>query len=285
MVNEPQARLRRRAIREEDLAGVIDLLRRGFPNRPRSFWERGLRRMGERPPVEDCPRTGFLLDDGRRPVGVALTLFGRDDEAGIRCNLSSWTVDAAYRAQAPLLIASVLKRPDVTFTNLSAAPHTWPTIEAQGFRAYSDHQSLVLPLLGRTGERARVSTERALWSGLPEAGLLDDHAGYGCSCLVLEGDDAPRPLVLSPVRARAGRYPLSLMQLIYCRDVADLARFAGAVGRWMARRGMVGLLVDGDLPAGLPGWQGIRRRRRYVRGPRPPRLGDLAYTELALFGP
>ena len=284
-MNAVQPGVRRREIREGDLAGVVDLLLRGFSNRSRSYWERGLRRMGERPGVDGCPRYGFLLDDGSRPVGVALTLFGHDAEGHARCNLSSWTVDPAFRAQAPFLIASALKRPEVTFTNISPAPHTWPTIEAQGFRPYAETQSLVFPLLGRAGERARVSADPASWRGLPEAVLLDDHARYGCFSLTVQSGGEVRPLVLLRVRARAGRYPLPMMQPVFWRDVADLPRFAGAIGRWMLRRGAVGLLVDGGVPDGLVGRSRIRRARKYARGPHPPRTGDLSYTEIAIFGP
>jgi hypothetical protein len=39
----------------------------------------------------------------------------------------------------------------------------------------------------------------------------------------------------------------------------------GAIG------GLVGRYFDGIMP-------------KYFKGPRPPRLGDLAYTEAALFG-
>ena len=285
MVNGVQPGVRRREIREDDLAGVTDLLLRGFARRPRSYWEQGLRRMGERPVVDGCPRYGFLFEAESRPVGVALMLFGRDRAGATRCNLSSWTVDPAYRAQASLLVASVLKRTEVTFTNISPAPHTWATIEAQGFRPYCSGQSLALPLLGRPGERARLSADPASWRGLPEAGLLDDHLGYGCSCLALEAAGEVRPIVLLPVRARAGRYPLPVMRVAFCRDAADVPRFAGALGRWMLRRGAVGLLLDGDLPEGLAGRSRIRRGRKYARGPHPPRIGDLSYTELVLFGP
>lgn len=284
-----RAAVRRREIRDGDLPGVVDLLLRGFANRPRAYWANGLARMAARPAVEGCPRFGFLLDDGTRPVGVALTLFGRGADGGVRCNLSSWTVDPAYRAQAPLLIASALRRAEVTFTNISPAPHTWPIIESQGFRAYSEGQSLMVPLLGRAGERATVSSDPASWRGLPEAALLDDHRSYGCSCLTVAPAGAPRgdprPIVLLPVRARAGRYPLPMMQVVYCRDAEDVPRFAGALGRWMAGRGAVALLVDGDLPAGAVGRRRVRHNRKYARGPNPPRVGDLSYTELVLFGP
>ena len=140
MVNDVQLRVRRREIMDADLPGVVDVLLRGFPTRGRAHWERGLRRMGQRPALDGCPRYGFLLETGSGPVGVSLMLFDGGGAAGsarLRCNLSSWAVDPAFRMQAPLLVASALKRRDVTYTNISPAPHTWSTIEAQGFEAYA----------------------------------------------------------------------------------------------------------------------------------------------------
>lgn len=293
MVDENGLRIRRREIEQRDLAEVVDLLGRGFPGRPRRYWERGLARMGERPALDGCPRYGILLEAGRGIVGVALTLFSASMGAGgsgvaIRCNLSSWTVDPAFRMQAPLLIASLLKRRDVTFTNISPAPHTWATIEAQGFRPYAEGQTLVAPALtglGRRGAPVRVSAEPRSWRSLPEAALLDDHRGFGCTCLAVEAADGVHPFVFLPFRARSGRLPLPLMQLIYARDIADLSRFARPIGLWLLGRGSLGVVVDGDAtPDGLPVLRRLRRGRKYANGPNAPRLGDLSYTERVIFG-
>jgi len=77
---------------------------------------------------------------------------------------------------------------------------------------------------------------------------------------------------------------LPVYRLLYCRDIADLQHFAGNLGRFLARRG--GLLVRFDANAPVPGvigWYSEKRGRKYAKGPRPPRLGDLAFTEAALF--
>ncbi len=289
MVNAQRTRLRRREIAERDLGAVVDLLVRGFPARRRRYWEHGLRRMGERPAVEGCPRFGFLLEGEAGPVGVSLMLFGTVPAAagrGIRCNLSSWAVDPAYRAQAPLLVASVLKRRDVTFTNTSPAPHTWATIEAQGFRAYASGQVLLAPALAPAREPARVVDDPQAWRDLPEARLLDDHRGFGCTCFVVEAADGLHPFVVLPFRPRAGRLRLPVMQVIYVGDVSAVARFGAPVGRWLLGRGVIGLVVDGGpLPGGPPVLGRRRAVRKYCKGPHPPRLGDLSYTERVIFGP
>ena len=74
-------------------------------------------------------------------------------------------------------------------------------------------------------------------------------------------------------------------QLIYCRDMAELVRFARPLGLHLARRGLPLLILDANGPVrGLRGRYFPDLMPKYYRGPRPPRLGDLAYTETAFFG-
>jgi hypothetical protein len=80
-----------------------------------------------------------------------------------------------------------------------------------------------------------------------------------------------------------GRIPCA--QLIFCRDVFDFVRFAGPIGRLLARRGRPFVIIDANAPIPeLLGWYGRRKMPKYFRGPQPPRLGDLAYTEHAVLG-
>ena len=73
--------------------------------------------------------------------------------------------------------------------------------------------------------------------------------------------------------------------MIYCRDVADFVRFAGPIGRYLARRGKPFVIVDSN--GAIPGLFGTFFRgsmTKYFKGPQRPRLGDLAYTEYAVLG-
>jgi hypothetical protein len=73
--------------------------------------------------------------------------------------------------------------------------------------------------------------------------------------------------------------------LIYCSDVADFVRFAGPIGRLLARRGLVFVMIDASAPIpGLVGWYSGSNMPKYFKGPQRPRLGDLAYTENAVMG-
>jgi hypothetical protein len=79
--------------------------------------------------------------------------------------------------------------------------------------------------------------------------------------------------------------PVPAMQLGYCRGIEDYVRCAGAIGRYLLRRGKPIIIVDANGPiAALPGIYSEVRGRKYFKGPHQPRLGDLADTELAIFG-
>ncbi len=103
--------------------------REDFAGRDDKYWRTGLNRLAARPlPPAGCPRYGYLLETEAGPVGAVLLLCSESLESGearIRCNASSWYTEPAYRMHAPMLIAAALKRRDVTYTNVSPAPHTW----------------------------------------------------------------------------------------------------------------------------------------------------------------
>jgi len=148
--------IRCRQIRDEDIVAIADLLARGFPKVPSQHWSRALIKMSERERVSCYPKYGYLLESGAGPVGVILTIFSiRKRDMGVYtiCNLSSWYVDPDYRGYASWLISAAVRHKDVTYINISAASHTWRTIEVQGFRRYSDGMILSFPRAGQNCAR------------------------------------------------------------------------------------------------------------------------------------
>ncbi|WP_292159675.1 hypothetical protein [Mesorhizobium sp.] len=284
--------LRCRPICEADWEGVVDCLCRGFPERNRSYWIQALTRLSQRPAVAEFQRYGFALEKADRIVGVVLTLYTRyrgQDGDEIRCNLSSWSVDAEFRPYAAMLVAKVLRRRDVTYTNISPAPATLKANWALGFRPFSTGQFAFLPALNSAPRSCRVLevrpdlAEMAMLSD-SERYILSEHAGLGCLSLICICDGEAFPLVLMPRRTLRGLIPS--FQIVYCRSLPDLARCAGALGRFLLRRGILLCVVDAKEPiAGLYGWYRPNRGLKYFKGPRPPSLGDLTFTELVLFGP
>ena len=255
----------------------------------------GLRRQATREVPNGYPRFGYMLDNGGAAVGVLLLLYTsrtKGGETAIRCNVSSWYVDPAFRNYAPLLTKFAQKNKEVTYLNISPATWTWPIIETQGFDAYCSGLFFSVPALSRLKRGMTVeiiAPDASAIDGLPdtEAKLLTRHARYGCLSLVCRGPDgSPFPFVLLPMRIRRGWIAPPAMQLVYCRDIAEFVECAGAIGRALIRHGKISVFLDADGPvAGLTGIFSGARGRKYFKGPHRPRLADLTDTELVLYGP
>jgi hypothetical protein len=289
------ATVRCRQIVETDLVAIADLLTHGFPGRKVSYWMRGLTRMAAAEVPPGCPRFGCLIENQGRPVGVVLLLYhALEDATGarrLRCNLSSWYVEPAFRSYAPLLILYALKQRNVTFINLSPAPQTWRTVEVQGFKCFSMGHFVSIPAVSPNGAGTQVvpfpsSDKTGLNLTASELTLLADHARLGCICVTCQTPKGDLPFVFVPFSIRAGRIKLPIVRLVYCRDVEDFVACAAALGRHLLRHGIVSVMLDANGPVkGLMGVYTEKLGRKYFKGPTPPRLGDLAYSELVVFGP
>jgi hypothetical protein len=286
--------VRCREIRESDIDAIADLLTRGFAGRLRNYWIAGLERQAAREVPEGYPRFGYMLDNAGTPAGVLLLIYTArqdGDEATIQCNLSSWYVDPAFRNFAPLLTRIAQRHREVTYLNISPATWTWPIIETQGFRSYCRGLFFSLPALSRGPHGSRVEiigadTQGAEGLSASELELLRRHARYGCLSLVCRTPDGAFPFILQPVRIRRGFIAAPAMQLIWCRDVAEFTASAGAIGRFLLRRGKVSVVLDANGPVPrLAGLYTEMRGRKYFKGPRTPHLADLTDTELVLYGP
>ncbi len=289
----PAATPRFREIQESDVEAIADLLTRGFIHRSRDYWRLGLSRQGARPLPEGAPRYGYLMESDGKPVGCLLLIYSTKTiggEAATCCNVSSWYVDPEFRNYAALLASMTQKRKDVTYFNVTPAIPTWPILEAQGFKTYCRGLYFSVPALSRSGRNARIETvtpDTASIAGLPdgELAVLRRHAGYGCLSLVCRTAQDVLPFVFFQLRKRRGVIPLPALQLGYCREISDFVECAGAIGRYLLWRGKPLVIFDANGPTDkLAGIYNEVRGRKYFKGPRQPRLGDLADTELAIFG-
>jgi hypothetical protein len=276
-----------RQIAGADLPAVVDLLTRGFPSRPRSYWEHALEAMALRSVPPDCPRFGFVLASGDRLAGVVLLLFSEPRESGAdpRCFVSSWYVEDEFRAYASWLISRALKQKQAVYLNMSSASHTRGMIAAQGFSCYAQGVFFAVAALAPGREATKIVPADAVDTGDgPLSALLADHARYGCISLICMAGGRTYPFVF--LRRRIPKTVLPCVQLIYCGDIADFIRFARPLGRYLLRHGLPVVMVDANGPLeGLPGRYFPGRLPKYFRGPAAPRLGDLAYSEAVLFGP
>jgi hypothetical protein len=281
-------KIRCRQIVDGDLDALAGVFWRGFgARRTHAFWRGVLAGLKTRAVPPGLPRYGYLLENAGVPVGAILLIFAATPPGdALRANVSSWYVEPAFRSYASLLVAQALKLKQVTYLNVSAVPHTWPILEAQGYRRYANGVFVALPAVQRSGvddlrllaaDQRPDAPHEPFWRD-----LLVEHARFGCISFWAVTRERAYPFVFRP-RIVKGVVPCA--QVVYCRDVADLVRFAGPIGRLLARRGRPFVVVDANGPIeGLVGRYLDGIMPKFFRGPAPPRLGDLAWTETALFG-
>jgi len=287
----PPARIRTRQILDSDIGAVAQLLAQGFRRSTIENWLEIFGRLAELQTPAGLPKYGYLMESEGAPVGAILIISSTvrtGNASTIRCNLSSWYVSPAYRSYAHLFISRILKSKNLTFVNISAAPYTLPIIQAQGFSRYSNGQFFAVAApFNFFGGEARVKAVPAkgnLESHFDafEHDLLQAHARYGCISLWCTTPDQTYPFVF---RSRMVGGVVPCAQLIYCRSMEEFVRFSKPIGRFLARRGKPFIMVDSN--GRIPGLVGVYVNGilpRYYKGPTQPRLGDLAYTEAALFG-
>jgi hypothetical protein len=283
-------RIRCREIDAADLDAVARLLARGFPAHSIEAWACVLQRLAAHPTPAGFPKHGYLLEHQGAPVGTLLLIFSlvpTGAGAKVRCNVSSWYTEPAFRGHAALLVSRALRHKDVTYFNITPAPHTLPILEAQNYQRYCRGVYLAAPALAPRVPGARVASATPDLRPAPdlprgEVELLLAHAGYGCLSLICSAEGQRHPFVFLP-RKRLGWIPYA--HLVYCRELDEVVRFAGPLGRFLLWRGLPLVALDANEPvAGLVGRYTVSASPRCFRGPDRPRLGDLAFSERAMFG-
>jgi hypothetical protein len=282
-----QAGVRCREIRPADFDTIIDLLTYGFAT-SREYWAHALKRLTDHATPTGFPKYGYMLESDGRPVGALLLIFtAMGDSPRIRCNVSSWYVAPEFRSYAPLLARHATRRKDVTYFNLTPASMTRRILEAEGYSVYARGRFVALPVFSSPWPKVRVReadfgrSEASDHLSHAEIRLLLDHVGYGCTSLICEVPGEQHPFVFAHHRRWAG---LSAARLVYCRDCSDFIRFAGPLGRFLARRGYFLVSINGNGP--LPGLIGSYKDNwpNFCKGAHPMSLGDIAYSELVMFG-
>ncbi|WP_292371348.1 hypothetical protein [Mesorhizobium sp.] len=197
-------------------------------------------------------------------------------------------MDAEFRPYASRMIATVIARKDVVYINISPSPGTVKLNKAFGFRLFSGGQVAFLPAFNSVPPSDRVLEVHAELADMAELTdneryILQEHAALGCLSLICICDGVALPVVLKPRRILRGLIPCC--QVVYCRSHVDLVRCAGALGRFLLRRGKLLCLVDamGPVP-GLSGRYFPKKGIKYFKGPKQPSPGDLTFTEMVLFG-
>jgi hypothetical protein len=275
-----------REITDDDLEAVRDLLVEGFSQRSVGYWTKGLANLSSLPPVEGFPRYGYLVEADEAGQGVLLTITSDRGVEGVRTNLSSWYVRQGYRQFATGLLARALKLENTTFLNPSPSDHVVPILEAFGFEPYTTGMvafDVRTAMRGRSsrGEVRRLGTSDLANLSDPDREISTDHLRMGCDVLRLEADDRAGLLIH---RRKWIKHSLPCSQVILT-DPDLMTELAGPVMRALVSRGSLLVLCDVDQTPEPSGGRVFRRGIRYFRGAAAPRVGDLSYSELAVFGP
>ena len=286
MSKQPRAKIHCREIKEADFAAVADLLSRSFTSKDAQM--RRLQRLATRQSPPGLPRFGYLLEHGAEAVGAILMISSSRaiGEASItRCNLSSWHVEPDYRGYAQFLISRALQHRQVTYLNVTARPSTWPIIQAQGFQRYSNGTVIAAPLCNRVEPGTQMVPITAEGAGgdldPDEQHLLVDHTLFGCISVVCRSREGSHPFIFAR-RDLKGRIPC--VQLVYCRSLQEFVRYAGCLGRFLARREIFFVSLDANQPvSGLVGRYFEGKMPKFAKGGNAARLGDLTYTNIAVF--
>lgn len=92
---------------------------------------------------------GFVIEDKNKIVGFLGTIFSEqaiDAHIATICNLTTWYVEANYRQFGLNLFAKLMQLPQVTWTNLTPAPHLYKWLLKSGFKPFEDKQRCILPI-------------------------------------------------------------------------------------------------------------------------------------------
>jgi len=286
----PEPNISFREIVDADIASVVALLSRGFPRHGHDAWLRALGQLGNHQPPRGLPRYGYLMERCGEAVGSILTIFATvrsGDTQIVRCNPCAWYVEKPYRAFAGLLFAKALMHEDVTYLDISPAPDVEPIIEALGFSRYCNGSFVAVPLFnvlsGQAGARILDARQRpSIKFDAGDQDLLLAHADQDCISLWCETASGAYPFVF---RKRLARGFLPCAHLIYCRGLEDFVRFAGPIGRYLAVRGGLFVVIGSNGPVpGLAGKYLPGILPRYFKGPLQPSIGDIAFTEFGVLG-
>ena len=286
-------KIRCRAIADTDREAVIALLSAGFKDRHRHYWQRGIERLARRKVPEGRQRYGFVLDAGHKLAGIILLIWSTRIHEGIEveiANVAGWYVEPEYRGYAQLLVSVALRDRKAAYLNISPAPHTWPILENQGYRQYCSGlffaaAPLVRAVAGVKVEAVSAGRNSPAIEALAEYEMLREHASFGCIVLICNHGGQLYPFIFRRFIIRSGLIPTPGAMTIYCRNQAELTRFAGNIGWYLLPRAMPVIIMDANGPiAGLAGFYTERSGRKYCRGPCQPQLCDLSNTEFAIFG-
>ncbi|GEP08837.1 hypothetical protein MGN01_06820 [Methylobacterium gnaphalii] len=271
-----------RPIPDGGLDEAIPVLRRGFPDRDRRFWERGFARLGA---ARRSGPLGYLLRSRGEDVGVLLTFrserLGREGRTAT-VNLAGWYVAPGHRWQAPMMLRRVVTERETVFTDLTPSTSVERLNTALGFETCNEGRVVTfLPpwaALPSPSGAGVVGLNHPAAAQVAEGDLLERHEALGCVAAVLREGDRVSPLLFRV----APRMGIRHANLIYADSRQGVLANRAAIARFLVARGVLALTVDGDR-ADCPRGSLFRTGRcRFRKGGLDRDRIDYAFSELVL---
>jgi hypothetical protein len=154
-----------REIVEADKRSVASLLARGL-GYPDEYFLHVLDCLTEHATPEGFPKYGYLLESDGIVVGAIIMIFSaiRSPSAftDIRCHVTSWYVEPAFRCFATLFFLKGLKNKSVTYLNISALPRALPVLKVQGFLKYCIGKFVAFPVLCLSSCGCRIKVAESI---------------------------------------------------------------------------------------------------------------------------
>lgn len=129
----------------QDQKGIVNLLEGFYPGVPH-HWRK---LFAHRPWQTEGDFPGFVIVDDEKIVGFLGTIFSEHEGAKGRtrlCNMTTWYVEPNYRQHSMVLFLKLMKLPNVSWTNFSAAPHLYECLTRTGFKTLEETQTYVIPI-------------------------------------------------------------------------------------------------------------------------------------------
>jgi hypothetical protein len=217
-----------RQIRATDLPALIDLLHEGFPERSRSYWVEGPRRLAAYTPPPNCPRLGHVLEACVPPLACCLRSFRRARTAPAQRCAATSRAGRSHRSSAPMprywCCAHSGRRPRRLAQRFASRRNT---ADHHGARLHEVFAAACLWHCPCSGGPAPPSGSQPTQSG---GARLVRCPNRTCGCARSRGLRLPRAVVrdrrcrpairIPAPRIKAGRIPCA--QLIYCRSLEAL---------------------------------------------------------------
>jgi acetoacetyl-CoA synthetase len=259
MTSIVSSRVEIRRATSEDIERICRFLEPAFAGTSVAFW-RGVLAYSWLPPSEKTDYGEVLIADGK-VAGFFGAMYSDRQVRGRRerfCNVFAWYVHPEHRRHSIALVASLVRRPGVTFVNVTPADHVVPIFRRLGFTLTDTERVICRPfsrrLLTRGGGRVSVLPhDRVTRDALEPAefAIFQDHYGRTVRRTVFEAG-GERCLIVSKRMYWSGvRYPRTDLYYVSNREFFE-RHFEQAVLRLLWSDKTVALHADPSLLGFVP---------------------------------